>query len=149
MPSTDPELSAGDHVIIVGLVSRPELNGTAGVLEDFEPNAGRWTVKFSNGQAAIREQNLQIIAEEEDDDHVYACIDKNASSISPQTSVEPPPGLTAEASIVEVTAPADPSLGSAERDSDEKEKPLRRPTPQNSNHCNDPPSQTSRFPITC
>jgi len=50
---------SGDAVILTGLVAAPQLNGKRGNLECFDADAGRWIVRFADGDAkAIKCSNL-------------------------------------------------------------------------------------------
>jgi len=58
------QLAAGLHVRLAGLVSRPDLNGQVGVLQEFDTQAGRWPVQLGaklGGAKLFKQENLQSI----------------------------------------------------------------------------------------
>ena len=49
----------GRRVVVNGLVGRPELNGTQGVAQSFDPASGRYNVRMDTGvMVALKPQNV-------------------------------------------------------------------------------------------
>lgn len=59
----------GGIVKVVGLKSKPELNGQEGILKDFDQKSGRWPVLLTDGtQKLFKEDNLELPLAEDDED---------------------------------------------------------------------------------
>jgi hypothetical protein len=56
------ELVGGQAVRLVGLQSRPELNGAEGITLRFDPEAGRWLVRLADGDGkSLKPTNLEAL----------------------------------------------------------------------------------------
>jgi len=60
------ELKPGSLVRLVGLVNAPQLNGSSGTCESFDPESGRWYVRLQSGGVprALKAENLRPLADE-------------------------------------------------------------------------------------
>jgi len=50
----------GESVRIFGLLTRPELNGSCGVLRGFDADRGRWQVQVGGQMLSLKRSNLQL-----------------------------------------------------------------------------------------
>ncbi len=60
--AADAVFRVGLHVIVQGVVARPELNGRTGVCEAFDEKGGRWTIRFDADGALVKLQPSKLAA---------------------------------------------------------------------------------------